>query len=197
MSWTPRIAAMAMAISVAGAGLAFALESPDGDPDVVELLSGLSYEPDRLSIDTVLGPAAVDQLINIAEDETVGSDPGLRIRAYRALGQYGQTPDAGEAISALRRAINKFRRDQVGTNVLLLRVSMLSLAKIDGPNAVAVLVGMLTHQSRDIRAACAQALGITGSSAAEQPLRDRALVEEQAQVQLAISDALFQLESAP
>lgn len=186
-----------MVAGIAGAGIAGALEAPPGDPEVVELLSGMSYVPDQGSIDSVLGSAAVDELIAIAEDSSATADPGLRIRAFGALGQYGGSKDEAAASFALRSAINKFAALGRGTEVLYLRASMLSLSQLESGtgSAVPTLVPLLSHSLRDIRAACAQALGITMSQDAVLPLRQRAQVEEEDQVLIAIEDALFQLAS--
>ncbi len=181
--------------SMAGASIAIALEAPMGDLQVIELLSGLNYVPDQFTIDSVLGPTAVEDLVQIAEDNSVNADPGLRLRAFRALGEYGENPQRTTAAAALRRAITTYGSENSGTKLLYLRSSMLGLASIEGGNAVSNLVDQLGHPSRDIRAACAQALGITKSDAAIQPLRARALIEVEDQVQLAIANALFQLDS--
>ncbi len=183
----------AAAISIAGAGLAFALDPPVGDPDVIELLGGMSYVPDKTRIEQILGPQAADELISVAEDESVTFDAGMRIRSLRALALYKESPDRPAVTAALRRTMNRFTASDRGVELLYLRASMLSLARVEGATAVAELTPLLSHQSRDIRAACAQALGITASSDANQPLRDRALIEEQAQVLFAIDDALFEL----
>tara|TARA_R110002073_G_scaffold74100_6_gene181191 strand:- start:2705 stop:3298 length:594 start_codon:yes stop_codon:yes gene_type:complete len=179
----------------AGAGIASALEAPPGDPQVVELLGGMNYIPDKSDIDEVFGAVAVEELVAIAEDSSPSSDPGMRMRALRALAQYGESPAKEGAAAALRRAIATFGSVVRGTEVLFLRASMLSLATVDGPSAVPDLVALLSHPSRDIRAACAQALGITGSNDAILPLRNQDLTEEVPQVQIAIADALFLLDS--
>ncbi len=195
MRWIYPVFGIALAGAL-GAGIATALDAPPGDPEVVELLGGMNYVPDQSSIDAVLGATAVDELIAIAEDDSQGSDPGLRMRAFRALAQYDGSPDEGTASAALRRAIDTFGTLERGTELLFLRASMLSLATLDGANAVPDLVGLLPHPSRDIRAACAQALGITGSSAAIVPLRNQDLDETVPQVKIAIADALFHLGSS-
>ena len=183
-------------LGVTSAGLAMTLEAPGGDPEVVELLSGISYSPTKNSIDLVMGSAALEDLITIAEDSSSGSDPGVRIRAWRALGEYPLSPDATLASDALRNGIAEFATAEQGTNLLFLRACLLSLAQLEGGESVASLVPHLSHQSRDIRASAAQALGITGSSEAYPYLLDRALVEEEDQVKLAIADALFELDLA-
>ena len=59
---------------------------------------------------------------------------------------------------------------------------------------VGLLVGLLDHASRDIRAATARALRDLCNSNAVVPLRMRYTVEPTEQVKLAISDALRILE---
>lgn len=196
MKWRAPILGMVLAATTAGAGLAIAVEAPPGDPEVIEMLSGMSYIPDRDNIEAVMGPTAVEDLIELAEDTSASSDSGVRIRALRALGQFAQSPSRPTAAAALRRAILTFGGEVRGVKLLYLRTSMLSLASLEGANAVSSLVDLLAHPSRDIRAGCSQALGITKSDTAIPALRDRALIEEQPQVQLAIADALFQLGSA-
>jgi HEAT repeat protein len=191
-----RILGATLVAGAAGVGIATALDAPLGDPDVVELLGGMNYVPDQSSLDAVLGATAVAELVAIAEDDSQSSDPGLRMRALRALAQYDGSPDEVVASAALRRAITTFGPADTGTELLFLRASMLSLATLDGPAAVPDLVGLLPHLSRDIRAACAQALGITGSDAAIVPLRNQDLSEVVPQVKIAIADALFQLDSS-
>lgn len=191
-----KLIVLSAVLGVTSASLAMTLQAPVGDPEVVELLSGISYSPNKNSIDLVMGAAAIEDLIAIAEDSSAGSDPGVRIRAWRALGEYPLSPDANLASDALRAGVTEFASATTGTDLLLLRACMLSLAQLDGDNSVADLVPRLSHTSRDIRASAAQALGITGSSAAYQPLLDRALVEQEAQVKLAIADALFELDQA-
>ncbi len=184
------IAAIVMAFG--GGGLAIAL-TPD-DPQVVELLSGISFAPSKSNIDLVMGNAALEDLIVIAQDETDGSDIGLRIRAFRALGVFEDSNNKGLAVSALTESVALYKNRKSGEGVLFLRASILSLAQLSKENSVDTIIGLLSHPSRDIRAASAQALGITGSVNAVQPLRNQALVEEQTQVKLAIADALFSLE---
>ncbi len=184
---------LAVGLSIGGAGFALALDPPIGDTEVIELFSGMSFVPGKPRIDEVLGSEVVDELISIAEDELITFDPGMRIRALHALALYKDSPDRSAVTAALRRTINRFASNDRGVELLYLRASMLSLARVEEGNVVGELVPFLSHESRDIRAACAQALGITASGAATQPLRDRALIEEQPQVQFAIDEALFVL----
>ena len=181
----------AIAIALGGGGLAIALTPAD---PVVELLSGISFTPSKSNIDLVMGNAALEDLITIAQDETKGSDVGLRIRAFRALGVFEESDNKDLAVAALTESVILYKGANFGEEVLFLRASILSLAQLSKENSVDTIIGLLSHPSRDIRAASAQALGITGSVDAVQPLRNQALVEEQTQVKLAIADALFSIE---
>jgi len=185
---------LSLALLLGGSGLAQALIPAD---EVVELLSGISFTPSKSNIDLVLGSAAIEDLIEIAEDSSEEADIGLRIRAYRALGVYQDSDNKDLAIGSLREvlSVQSFTLSvNSGEELLYLRASMLSLAQLAQEDAVADLVALLGHSSRDIRSACAQALAITGSASAIQALRNQALVEEKTQVKLAIEDALFVLE---
>jgi HEAT repeat protein len=192
MMVSKKILLAAISCALIGGGVAFAVQPTD---EVIELLSGTANSPSKSRIDLVMGDTAVEDLIAIANDTSADSDPGLKIRAYSALRHFGNTADSAVAQAALEAALDQYKDTGTGTELLYLRASMLALAEVGLELSVPNLISLLAHPSRDIRAACAQALGITGSSAAIQPLRDRALVEPELQVQLAIADALFVLDS--
>ncbi len=185
-------AAFALSFALCGGGRALAVQPAD---DVVELLSATANAPSKSRIDLVMGPTAVADLIEIADDTSAEADPGLRIRAYGALRHFSQSADGETARLALKAAVALHTNETTGTQLLYLRAAMLSLAEVGQESSVPDLLGLLSHPSRDIRAACAQALGITGSVSAILPLRDRALIETELQVELAIADALFVLNS--
>jgi HEAT repeat protein len=169
-----------------GSALALAAEPPPGDPTVVETLSGIDYVPTKSSLDDVFDGAAAADLITIASDD---SDPGVRLRAYRALALY---PGA-ETAAALRDALDTYAADESGIGTMLTRAAALSLARVDGEAAVPDLDDLLQHPSRDVRATIAQALALTGSPDAVSTLRDRLPVEPVEQVRLAIAEALREL----
>lgn len=172
-------------------GMALAVQPPD---EVIELLSETASSPSKQRIDSVLGDAAVSELLLITNDTSKDSDTGLKLRAYTALRYFGQSDDSEMARIALGAAVQARRTASTGSELLLLRASMFSLAEVGRELSAPNLAPLLSHNSRDIRAAAAQALGITGSPTAIQPLRDQALVEPELQVQLAIADALFILD---
>lgn len=187
-----KLAALALGLALAGGGMAIAVEPPN---EVVELLSSTTSAPSKSRIELVMGATAVDDLIEIAEDTSPEANPSLGIRAYHALGEFAQSAESETIRLALKAAVAQRVGESSGTQLLYLRAAMLSLAKVGMDQSVPDLLGLLSHSSRDIRAACAQALGITGSPLAIEPLRTRALVEPELQVQIAIADALFELDS--
>ena len=180
-----------MALAIAHAATATRLgEPPPGDPAVVESLSGIDHVPTRGTLDGLLGGAAESTLIAIARGIAEESaDPGVRIRALRALAAY---PSAATE-TALREAIADHAGEQE-LDTLYLRAAVDSLVQVAGPDAVTDLVPLLDHASRDVRASTARGLGDTGSDAAVSPLRARLSVEEVGQVRLAIAEALRVLE---
>ena len=157
---------------------------------IIEILSGVDFVPEEQIIETVFGETAIDDLINIARDPD--EDAGLRIRAYRALALY-----PGDAtVAELRRSINAHSDDglvalaSTGTDTILLRASMSSLAVIARAEAVDDISPMLNHKSRDVRAAAARALAVCGSLAAVNDLRVRLINETEPQVEWAIEEAI-------
>jgi HEAT repeat protein len=184
-------AGLLMALAIARAGTTSApVDPPPGDPEVVEALSGIDYVPTRGTLDGLMGGAAESELIAIARGAAEESaDPGVRIRAYRALAAY---PTAATE-SALRAAIVD-HADEGELDTLYLRAAVASLVQVAGPDAVDDLVPLLDHASRDVRASTARGLGDTGSEDAVAPLRARLSVEEVGQVRLAIAEALRALE---
>lgn len=184
--------AMILAFGFAGSGIAIAVQPTN---EVRELLSSTTNAPSKSRIELVMGSTAAPELIELAEDTSIDSEPGRRIRAFAALRHFAADPEAETVRLALQSAVNQRSAETTGTELLYLRAAMLSLAEVGMELSVPDLLPLLDHPSRDIRAACAQALGITRSDLAIVPLRDRALIEEVTQVVLAIDDALFTLES--
>lgn len=185
------LAAAAVVLAVAGARAAYSpAEAPPGDPRLVELLSGIDHVPSRATLDALAGGSAREMLIAIARGEREESaDPGVRIRAYRALALY---PDPSTE-EALREGIAE-HAGAAAVDTLYLRAAVDSLVDMAGPSAVEDLVPLLDHRSRDVRASAASALGDTGSNEAVSPLRARLSVEQIGQVRLAIAEALRELE---
>ena len=78
----------------------------------------------------------------------------------------------------------------MGSPVLLLRAAIETLGPMGVASDVGVLVPLLDHISRDIRAATARALRDLCNTQAITPLRVRYAKEQTDQVKLAISEAL-------
>jgi HEAT repeat protein len=192
MSSKHKLAALTLALALGGGGVALAVQPTE---PVRELLSGTANAPTKSRIEIVMGATVIQDLIEIADDTSAEADPGRRIRAYNALRHFAQDPESETVRLALKAAVELRANETTGTQLLYLRAAMLSMAEVGLESSVPDLLGLLSHPSRDIRAACAQALGITGSDTAILPLRDRALIETELQVQVAIADALFELDS--
>jgi HEAT repeat protein len=155
-------------------------------------------------IESAFGAQPLSVLIDVARDLT--EDPGIRLRAYRAIGLYPTT----EARLALTADLDILSGSGLGTDLLYLRAAIEALGEQGEPNDVATLVPLLDFEaSRDIRAATADALRNIGSSTATGPLHDRLGTwpighplegmqkETSAQVRLAIARALRELGDTP
>jgi hypothetical protein len=177
---------------VAGLGLVALLQIEPSNaggsgpvPATRDLLGAIDFVPAREDLDTVMGPTSLQQLIILAIDD--GEDPGVRIRAVRALGQF---PESSEARSTLVAVINGLAAESSGTPVLILRAAMEALAEVGGASAVSQITPLLDNSSRDVRASAADALRVIGSPTAIPALRDRQQIETVPQVLLAITEAL-------
>ena len=140
----------------------------------------------------------VPQLRDIALN--AAADFGVRLGAIRALPLFcpiatpcGSTP-AHLAILDVLASIDRSQRE--GTSVLALRAAIeaLGIARSGNPGDVDTIVPLLAHGSRDVRAAAAHALRDLCDTRAIVPLRARLQVEQVAQVRLAISAALRDLD---
>lgn len=167
------------------------LDPPAGDPELIALLSGIDFVPSKAALDTELGPTAEQQLIAIARTGSPTDDPGVRIRAYRALALYSGSLDD------LKAAVTEHGDGLEALDNLYLRAAMDALATVAGPDLEAVddIAAHLSHASRDVRAAAARALATTGALAAVERLRARLPLEPEEQVKAAISKAIRALDS--
>jgi HEAT repeat protein len=194
---------LAAAAVLAAAGLALGNDRGGtahlaSDSEVFELLSGIDFVPDREALDGVLGATAAQDLIDLARDLEGEVDIGVRIRAYRALADYPLP--ATEA--ALEAAVFDHAGANSGSDVVMLRAAMHSLAIVAGQDAVDVLAPRLNHSKRDVRAAAAIALGETGDTSpleghARWYLANRLAQEEELQVVVAINAAIARLTPLP
>ena len=174
----------AVALIALGSG-AFAIAA-EGDPQQVnEILSGIDFVPAKDKLDEVLGGEADGDLLAIARDPANNTDPGIRIRAYRALVHY---PSA-DVTDALRLAVHEHSQGE-GIETLYARASIEALARVSGESALSDITPLLDHPGRDVRAAAARALRGIGSVQSVPALRARLQVEQVVGVQLAISEAI-------
>jgi hypothetical protein len=172
-----------------GGGHVFSLAQPQ-----IDVLSVMDKVPEQAEIENAFGPSPIQGLIDVANG-IAESDPGVRLRAFRALALY---PGDSVARAALVAAIADHSDALSGVEVLYLRAAIEALGVIGEPQDVAVLAPMLDFEaSRDVRAATAHALRELGAAAAIDPLRDRLAREPTAQVRLAISQALRELGQPP
>jgi HEAT repeat protein len=160
---------------------ASALVAPEENLEV--LLSGIDFVPGVEILDNATGQQTESRLLTIAESSD--SDPGVRIRAIRALALY-PSPTVATALDTL---VTSSAQSQ-GLTTLYLRAAMDSLARVAGEGAVDTIAANLTHESRDVRAAAARALAVTGAASAVTILRNRLNSETEFMVHLAISEAI-------
>jgi HEAT repeat protein len=177
-------------------------ETTELPPLIVDALTPIDAVPSSDDLNHVFGTPteAVTHLALIASDPN--SDPGVQLRAIRALAQYKST-DLGST-AAHDALVNVFRLQRyatakLGADLLVLRgvIEALGACPDKQPTDVDLLVPMLEHQSRDIRAATASALRDLGNTNAITPLSDRLNNEQVDQVKIAISKALRVLRGIP
>ena len=178
-------AALVGAVTVADAASNPVPAASSLPPPQLAALSGIDIVPQTTQIEAAFGPQPFDDLLQLARDDN--EDPGVRLRAYRALALY--PGDAARA--ALRADIIKLGAPGDGFHTLLLRAMIQSLGLVGQSPDLPTLAPYLNFEaSRDIRAATADALRAIGDPAASAPLRARLDVETSPQVCLAISEAL-------
>ena len=118
------------------------------------------------------------------------SSPGMRVRAYRALGQF----DDALARATLSNAILGYRDSDEPLDKLFLLAAIEGLGANGGTAEVALLASTLGHELRDVRVAAALALADTQSPAACPYLRVQNTHETNAQVKAALQTALGQID---
>ena len=142
---------------------------------------------------TELGSSFTDPLDSLAQiAQGSSNDVGVRIRALHALSSYCTAPCDGSdtAHVALVDFITANAPNEDGTTVVMLRGAIEALGPQRVGTDLALLVPLLEHPSRDIRAATAHALRDLCNTQAITPLRTQQAQESSDQVKLAISEAL-------
>jgi HEAT repeat protein len=154
-------------------------------------LTPIDSVPTQAQLDSAFGGQALVSLQAIAYDAT--TDTGIRLRAIHGLALYYcvagppcTLPDP--AHDALAAIVDSPARS--GTELLILRAAVESLGHMQVASDVSRLVPLLSHSSRDIRAATARALRDLCNKTAIPDLRTRYQEETLDQVRVAISDAL-------
>ena len=171
----------------------------------IQTLTPIDSVPPLAEIVNIAGPDPVSRLRDLALDGSGATDFGVRLRAIRALPQFctavptcRELDDANmhPARLAVRDVIASVRSTTNGQSILQLRAAIESLGVIKSTRQsdVDLLVPFLEHTNRDIRATTARALRDLCLVSATQPLRTRYQQEQVAQVQVAISAALGELD---
>lgn len=160
---------------------------------VQNALTTIDSVPTQLQLDTVFTDhaQALTNLTSISQD--TGTDPGIRLRAIHALTKYCATSpcvDADPAHQALTGLIGTISVETSGSAIIMLRGAIEAVGPQRVGSDVALLVPLLDHPSRDVRAATAHALRDLCNTQAINPLRVRYQHESTDQVRLAISEAL-------
>jgi len=163
-----------------------AITPPD---ELRDLLGGIDFVPAPAQLDPLLGDSPAGALIGLATADA-DMDPGVRLRAFRALEHY---PDAATTAALAATVANKLSV-RAGVELLYLRAAVRSLGTIGGDAAVEPISPLLNHDSVDMRADAATALGATGSKAATPLLYDRLGIETDEMVRLALSNAIRRLD---
>jgi hypothetical protein len=167
------------------AAVAMATSTPAGggtSPDVIAALSGIDFLPGA----EVLNALVMGDLTTLADVANREGDPGVRVRAYRSLGQF----DDDRARQGLKQGIDRYRTATSGTELLYLMAAAEGLGMVGGPADVQVLAPLLDAPSRDMRVVAARALAAIADTQACDLLRGRRNVEPEPQVEIELDLAL-------
>ena len=194
---SPLFAGIVLAIALTAHG-----ETTELPPLIVDALTPIDAVPASDDVNHGCGTPtdAGTHLAQIAAGPN--TDSAADGRAIRALAQYKST-DLGStaAHDALVHVFGLplYHDAKLKSELLVLRavIEALGACPDKQPTDVDLLVPMLQHQSRDIRAATAFALRDLGNTNAIGPLSDRQKAEQVDQVSIAISKALRVLRGIP
>jgi hypothetical protein len=197
-AWRNRFTIGCLLVAIA---LGAATGSTSLSQQVQNTLTTIDTVPTRQQIDRAFenNPAlALANLSQIASDTS--NDIGIRLRAIHALAKYCTTsPCANNDVAhqSVLAVVAATSIETTGSPVLLLRAAIETLGPMGVAGDVGVMVPLLDHISRDIRAATARALRDLCNTQAITPLRVRYAKEQTDQVKLAISEALRILDQCP
>lgn len=165
---------------------------PAAPAGALDVLSGIDFVPGRADLDRLFA-GNVSDLVAVANGDG-GEDPGIRLRAYRALGQFEGDP---VALSGVRAAVGRYRSARQGTELLYLIAALHALGVVGDASDVATVAPLLgAGDSRDLRAAAARALGDLGGEAACEALRSQ-INDPLLMVRIAVNRAIQQVCRAP
>ncbi len=193
-----RLLQASIAIGIAAFAAVASGSVPPPAFQALNLLSNIDTVPSRDQIDFAYGGSPTDALQSLVElSANSGADPGIRLRAVYALAKYcgdaeTSTPCASTDLAhqSLTSLIATTSGAASGTPVLLLRAAVETIGPMRVSSDVSLLIPLLGHGSRDIRASTARALQDLCNTQAITPLRQRYALESTEQVKLAISEAL-------
>jgi hypothetical protein len=168
-------------VAVAIASSAPANSAPPSDA-VLAALSGIDFMPGAPMLNALVN----GDLTTLADVANGTGDPGVRIRAYRSLGQF----DDDRARQGLKTGIDRYQSAASGTDLLYLMAAAEGLGIIGGPTDVPVLAPLLDAPSRDLRVVVARSLGQIHDAQACVLLQRRASVEQVEQVHIELDLAL-------
>jgi HEAT repeat protein len=177
-------------VSVVALAAAIAAAATSLPQPVQNTLTTIDSVPTKTQLDNVFSGDALVNLSAIAKDKI--ADIGIRLRAIHALAKYCPEPCSTTELAhqSLSGLIADEREETSGSSVLLLRAAIETIGALHVADDVNVLVPLLDHGSRDVRAATARALRDLCNTQAITPLRVRYTSESTEQVKLAISEAL-------
>jgi methyl coenzyme M reductase gamma subunit len=157
---------------------------------VQNALTPIDSVPTKTELDAVFSDQALSNLSTIAADPT--ADTGIRLRAIHALTKYCTSPcnSTDTAHQTLTDFITANAGATSGATIVMLRGAIEAVGPQRVSGDLALLVPLLDHASRDIRAATAHALRDLCNTNAITPLRQRNENEPTEQVKQAITDAL-------
>lgn len=183
---------LALALALPARGEVALLTQP-----ILDTLTTIDALPSTEQLDTAHGSraAALANLTLIALGEGAAVDPGVQVRAVRVLAPYCGPPPCEPASPAHVTLVTiattpRYRDARAGSDLVILRAALEALGQQRVTDDAPLVIPLLEHPSRDIRAAAALALRDLGSLLALAPLRARYLQEQVPQVRLAISAAL-------
>ncbi len=160
---------------------------------IQNVLTPIDTVPTQLELDTAFSDhsQALQGLAGLSLD--AATDTGIRLRAIHALTKYcAASPcvDGDQAHQALVSIITADKDASAGSPIVVLRGAIEAIGPQRVGTDLPLLVPLLEHQNRDVRAATVHALRDLCNTQAINPLRALLQHETTDQVRLAISEAL-------